>query len=162
MCSLARESKLPGFAIEPGAVLDQLGDEPRSFFDEHADGLGIAEPRARIDGVLIMKLDRVVIAQRDRNAALRVFRVGLSDLIFGENGNSAVLGELDGGSQPGDSASENDELNLAGHTRIVQELSAPRPARRVMAGSCVFDLTGGGVILAALFGRWVADILITW
>src|SRR6185295_2423148 len=109
MRSLTSESKLPVFAIELSAMLDQLGNVTRSFFDEHGDSIGIAESRARIDGVLIMQLDRVVIAQRDRNSALRVFGVGLSDLIFGENGNSAVLGELDGGSQPGYSASNDDE-----------------------------------------------------
>src|SRR6185436_4485668 len=112
MRSLTSESKLAVFAIELGPVLDQLGDVTRSFFDQHGDGIGITEPRAYIDRVLVMQLDRIVIAQRDRNAALRVFGVGLSDLIFGENGNSAVLGKLDRGSQPGYSASNDDEGNL--------------------------------------------------
>ncbi len=62
MRRLARKSQVTVFAVELRAVVDQLGDVARPLFDQRLDGLGVAESRARVERVLIMQLDGVVIA----------------------------------------------------------------------------------------------------
>jgi hypothetical protein len=53
-----------------------------------------------------MQRNLVVIAERDRNPALRVFRRRLSQRIIGNNQNRPKRGQLNGRAQSGDSGSD--------------------------------------------------------
>ena len=53
------------------APLDQLFDALRTFFHQYLDGIGIAQPIARIECVLEMKADLVFVAERGGNSSLR-------------------------------------------------------------------------------------------
>jgi hypothetical protein len=85
MCSLPSESEVPIFAVEVGAVLYQFDDVARAFFNEDADGFGIAKPRAGFDRVLKVQPQVVVVAQYDSYAPLRVFCIRFGYHIFSEH-----------------------------------------------------------------------------
>ena len=59
-----------------------------------------------------MKLDFIVIAQSDRDSALGILRVALGDLLLGHNQHAPGFRETDSSTQPGYTASHNDEICL--------------------------------------------------
>src|SRR5256714_11097604 len=119
MRRLAREGEVAILAVERRAVLDQLGDVARPLFDQRLDGFCIAESGAGVEGILIMQLDRVVVAQDDGDAALRVLGVRLGDLIFGEHRHAPEASERDRGAQPGDAAADDNKISLFAHWSFV-------------------------------------------
>src|SRR5215472_4066299 len=60
-----------------------------------------------------MKADFVLIAQRRGNSALRILRVGFSDLAFGETKNTSIGGKLHRSTQAGDAGAHNDEVGFS-------------------------------------------------
>src|ERR1051326_4967397 len=71
---LTCESQLGSLAVELRSPLDQLLNPVRPFFHQDARGVGVHDPITRVDGVLKMQADLVFVAQRYRDAALRVLR----------------------------------------------------------------------------------------
>lgn len=120
MRCFARESKMPIFPVKLRAVFYQFSNVARPLLYENGDGFRVAQPRARVNRVLIMKLNRIIIAQDDGDAALRVFCVRFSHLIFGQNGDAACLGQRDRRAKTGDAAADYDEIRLVNHSLILQ------------------------------------------
>jgi hypothetical protein len=116
MRGLACESELTVFAVELSAVLDQLRDITRALLYENRDGFFITQSRARINRVLIMKLNSIVIVQHDGDPALRIFGVRFSNMIFRKNDDSANARKCDRRAQPGYAASDDYEICLLCHT----------------------------------------------
>ena len=91
MRGFASERQVAVFAVELSAVFYKLCDVARPLFDEDGDGIRVAQSRARINRVLIVKLNRIIVAQDNGYSALRVFGVGFGHLIFGQNGDAACF-----------------------------------------------------------------------
>ena len=79
--SRVKESLIP--VIELRAPLDELLDAHRTFFDEDARGVRVAEAVAGDERVLQVEADFVLIAERDRDAALSVLRVRFGEFQLG-------------------------------------------------------------------------------
>jgi len=62
MRGLASECKMAVFAIKLCAVFYEFGDVARPLLDKDCDRFRVAQPRARVNRVLIVKLNRIVIA----------------------------------------------------------------------------------------------------
>ena len=120
MRRLASEREVTVFAVELSAVFNKLCDVARPLFDEDGDGVRVAQTRARINRVLIMKLNRIIIAQDNGYSALRVFGVRFSHLIFGQNGDAACFGQRDCCAKTGDAAAYYYEIWLVNHALILQ------------------------------------------
>ena len=71
--ALARECQLVALAVERGAPLDQFLNRRRTLFHQRAHGDRVAQTIAGIQRVLFVQFDLVVVAERDRDATLRVF-----------------------------------------------------------------------------------------
>ena len=82
MGAFASKQQIGTFAVEGCSPFDQLLDEGGSFFDERADGFEIAEAIAGNERVLLMQLHFVVVAEGNRDAALRVLRGGFAQAVF--------------------------------------------------------------------------------
>src|SRR5205823_763798 len=97
-------------AVERCAPLDQLLNRRGAFLDERMYGLAIAQAIARLQRVLLMETDLVVIAQRDRDATLRVFGRGFAKAVLGDYQDAARFGKLDGRTQPRYSGSYDEKI----------------------------------------------------
>ena len=71
--TLAGEQEFASLAIELSAPVDQLLNGGRAFFDQSPHGGHVAQPIARVQGVLFMQQDFIIIAQCHCDSALRVF-----------------------------------------------------------------------------------------
>ena len=74
-----------GVAIEPRAPFEQLADVGDALLDQDADGGFIAESVAGADRVGRMEGRTVVVADRGRDASLRVTGVALAGLGLGQD-----------------------------------------------------------------------------
>ena len=72
--AFAGEHEFRAFAIEFSAPLYELLNRGGRFFDKNMDGLHIAEAIARVDGVLFVEFDAIVIVQGSGDSALRILR----------------------------------------------------------------------------------------
>ena len=102
MRAFARAQKLAGFASKRCAPLDELGDAPRAFGNQHFGGGAVDEAIARRLWCLRgagQRLRRLVHGHGD--AALRVVGVRFAERFLGDDQNFAVIGQFDGGAQPG-------------------------------------------------------------
>ena len=111
---------MTAFAVKLSAVLYKLRDVSRPLLDEDGDSIRVAQSRARVERVLVMKLNRIIIAQDDGDSALRVFGVGFSHLVFGQNGDAASFGQRDCCAKTGDAAADYYEISLFNHALILQ------------------------------------------
>ena len=105
-----REREAHPVAIELRAPFDELLDRRRSFLDQRVDRRDVAQPRAGRDRVLLMQPHLVVIAERDRDAALRIFRGGLPQAVLGDHQHRSRLRQFDGGPQSGDAGADHEEI----------------------------------------------------
>src|SRR6185503_16794818 len=71
-----RERETGTLTVEFRAPFDELLDGGGTLLDQGVHSFAVAEPITGSYGVLFMELDLVIIAQGDRNAALRVFGGG--------------------------------------------------------------------------------------
>src|SRR2546430_7964106 len=63
VCAFARESQLGAFAVEFRAPLNQFLDALRTFFYQYLGSIGVAQPIARIECVLVIKADPASVAE---------------------------------------------------------------------------------------------------
>ncbi len=111
----AKRRPAVGIAIELGAPVEQFADVVRSFADQHFDGGDVAEPGPRLERVVAVKLDAVVVAERRGDAALRVAGVALSAVGLGHQHDVAVAYEMNRGAKAGDAAADHDEIRAKSH-----------------------------------------------
>jgi len=141
---LASQRRRPGVVtIEGRAPVEQLTDIARTVLYEHVDGLGAAEPVARLHRVAGVELRRVVGANRRGDAALRVAGVALARIGLGEHQHVAHLGERDRGTKAGDAAADDEEVGGHSHGAILSITT--RPCRTT---SRIAVLVGGGATRA--------------
>ena len=112
--SFAGKQELGSFAIESRSPFDELFDGGGSFFDQRADGRGIAQAVARGNGVGFVQADLVVIVHGGGDAALRVFGGRFAKAILRDDENPAGGGELQGGTEPSDTGPDDDEIGFHG------------------------------------------------
>lgn len=108
--ALAGKSQLRAGAIKSRAPVDELFDCGRAFLDQRAHSFGIAEAIAGKQGVLLVKLDFVVVAERNRNAPLRILGGGFAQAAFRDNKHFTGGGEFDGRAKPRNAGSYDDEI----------------------------------------------------
>ena len=92
MSGFPRKRQPHAIAIEFGAPLDEPLDGGRTFLDQRVDSLRIAQSGPGGEGVLLVQSDLVVIAERDGDSALRVFRRGFAQAVLRHHQNTACLG----------------------------------------------------------------------
>ena len=94
-------------AIERDAPVQQFGDVARPFGDEHVNGLGIAEPGARIERVGQVQRRRVVAAHRCGNATLCVAGVALGAAGLREEQHVSASDQIGRRPKAGDPAADD-------------------------------------------------------
>ena len=110
--ALAGERQLAARAVERGAPLDQFLNRRRTLFHQRAHGDAVAETVAGKQGVLFVQFDLIIIAERDGDAALRVFGGGFPEAVLGDHQHRTRLGEFNGGAQPGHSGSNHEKIRI--------------------------------------------------
>lgn len=95
--SFAGEQEFSAFAIKGRAPLDEALDDGRPFFNQSTDGCDVTETITGHDGVVLVELDFIVIAESGGNSALRVFGRGLVQAVFRDYQNATGGGQFDGG-----------------------------------------------------------------
>ncbi len=110
--AFAGERDLGSGAVELRAPLDQLFDAGRAFFDQHARGLFVDQSVAGLQRVFQMQANFIVIAERGRNTALRILRVGLGDFALGQAKHAARRRKFHRGAQAGNTRANNDEIGF--------------------------------------------------
>src|SRR6516162_3367388 len=100
-------------AIELGAPLNQFFNPSRAFFHQDTRRIRIAQSIAGFEGVVEVQADFVVVAQSRSDTALRVLRIGLSDLPLSKAQDAPRRGELHRGAQTGNASAHNDEVGFA-------------------------------------------------
>src|ERR1017187_5946461 len=65
-----------------------------SFLDDGADDVFLAQPRARRECVAHVRIERILLARHRRDAALRVIRVRLRPVLFGDDGHTPAWRDL--------------------------------------------------------------------
>src|SRR5690349_18475273 len=112
MRAFAPEGEFGAFAIKLRAPGDQLFNALGRFLDKDLCRLGIAEPIPRVERVLQVKADLVLVAERRSYAALRILRAGICDLAFRQHQDASGGRKLNGRAQSGDSGSNDEKVSL--------------------------------------------------
>ncbi len=99
VCSFLCERQFASFTIELRAPVNELLNGRGPFFHQRVNGVAVAEAVAGCNGVLLVKLDFIIIAQCDRDAALRILRGRLVQRIFCDHQDATVRSELNGRAQ---------------------------------------------------------------
>ena len=89
--AFASEGELLALAIELGAPVDQFLNGGRPFFHQRMDGRAVAQAVARVERVLLVQCHFIVVAERYRDAALRIFGRRLAQRILGDDQHAAAL-----------------------------------------------------------------------
>ena len=110
----ALDERAVGVAVERDAEVDRARGCARALVDEHAHGLGVAEPRAGDERVADVVVDAVVVEHDAGDAALRVAGVGvLEHVLRHERDAAAVLDGVQRDGQSGDAAADDDDAAAA-------------------------------------------------
>lgn len=80
---------------EAHAEFDQFGDSCGAFFDDGADDEFFAETGTGFEGVADVHFARIFFAGDGGDAALGVIGVGLGAVFLGDDGDAAVIGDLE-------------------------------------------------------------------
>src|SRR3954469_239389 len=94
VCAFSSEEKVIAFPVESRSPFNELLNRCGTFFNQSLDGFYATKPIAGDDRVLFVQLQLVVVAQRDRNPALRVFGGRLLKRIFRNHQYATRLGEF--------------------------------------------------------------------
>lgn len=110
-------TEFPSFprTIKPTAPGHQFLNISRAFFDEDANGLGIAQSGSRSQRIFIVQLDLIVVAEDDGDASLRVFGARFGETVFGEDENTTDTSQFNGCPQASNAAADDDEISLRAH-----------------------------------------------
>ena len=137
--AFAGEGDFGSGAIELRSPGDQLLDALGASSTSNPRGICIAEAIAGYERVLQMQADFIFVAERGRDSALRVLRVGVADFFLGENQHAACRSEFNGGAKPASSAPmtrksvSKEAAGIAPKLKYPQLLhsSQPTPSRRL-------------------------------
>ena len=83
MGAFASELELAAATLELNSPLDTALDLVGPLIGEGLDGVGVAESRAGLQGVLLVEADIGVVAESDRDTALSVRGSRLCGAVFG-------------------------------------------------------------------------------
>jgi hypothetical protein len=103
----AGEQQLRSIAIKFRTPIDQLLDRRRTFFHQGVHGFAVAQSRAGLDGVLLVQLDFIIVAQGHRNTTLSIFGGRFPQAVFSHDEHASNFRQLDGGAQTRDSCSDD-------------------------------------------------------
>ena len=107
---LLGECEFGAFLVELGPPPDELADAQGTFLDQGADRLPDAEAVARLDGVIEVDGDLVLVGQDHGHAALGVLGAALRRRVLGDHEDIAVPCELDGCTETGDTAADDEKV----------------------------------------------------
>ena len=107
-----------GVSVEAHPERDQVRDLSRALLHEHAHGFGVAETGAADQGVALVDLRPVVLAQRRRDSALRVVRVGLVSLALRHDQHAREPGRVERGRKPRDAAPDDQNVRFFLHRAL--------------------------------------------
>jgi hypothetical protein len=117
--TLAGPGEVPRRAtVEHGPEGDELVNPPRSFVDEDAHGGFVAQAGACPQRVGEVEIRRVLVTCEDgRHATLGPARRRLVELALRQHpdAHTGQLGEANGGREAGDAASDDENVEGAGH-----------------------------------------------
>ena len=113
LCAPSRvNEQLPAFAIELRAPVDQLLDGRRAFFHQRAHRRRIAQAIPGVQRVLLVQAHVVVVAERDRDAALRVLRRRFAQAVLRDHEHLARVRQFDGGAQSGHARADHQKVRI--------------------------------------------------
>ncbi len=127
--ALAGEGQAAGFAVELRAPIDELLDGGGAFLDERVHGGAVAQAVAGVEGVLLVKLHLVVVAESHGDAALGVFGGRFVQALLGHHQDAAGGRQFDGGAQPGHARADDQKIGRGGHQERARA-GAPLPDGR--------------------------------
>ncbi len=113
-------------AVEGHAEAHEVGDAVGGLVREDVGRFGVDEAGAGADRVLVVQLGAIVGADRGRDAALGVLRVGLVDAALGEDEDAAVLARHEGRVEPGDARAHDDVVEMTRHVCVLPPPDGPR------------------------------------
>ncbi len=105
-------------SIEPRAPLNQFMHVAHAVFNQHANGLRVAESITRGHGVGGVLPGRVAGANRCGNAALRIVGVALGGIGFGQDEHVARAGKIGGGAKARNAAADDQEVRAPRHRML--------------------------------------------
>src|SRR3984893_2943091 len=113
VCRLTGQQELPILGVKSHAPVDQLAHPRRALLHKRANGLGMAQAATGRDGVVVVLLRPVVIADRGRDATLRPATATVLELALGDHRNTRAGTGDERGEQAGDAAADHDEVEAA-------------------------------------------------
>jgi hypothetical protein len=117
--ALAGERQLVAFAIELRAPIDELLNSRGAFLHQRVDRRTVAQPVSREQRVLLVELHLVIVAERYRDSALRIFRRGFVQAVFGNDQDAPGLSQLNRGAKAGHAGSDDNEIRPHSDTAII-------------------------------------------
>jgi hypothetical protein len=113
-CPPSRPSESsPWSSLKCTPQLDQLAHARRPLAHQHVHRVGVAEPRAGDQRVLLVQLGRVVRPERRRDPALRPVGAALGAALLGDDRHRAVRDDLEREEQPRDPAPDHHHVGAA-------------------------------------------------
>lgn len=97
-------------AVESSATVDELANAARTFTHTQVDDDFVTEPGAGDERVAKMCLERVVFGEDTRDAPLSPSCVGLVGGPLGDDEDAGVVSDIEGKSQPSDSAADDEKV----------------------------------------------------
>jgi hypothetical protein len=82
------------------------------------NGLHVTKSGARVDRVLLVELNAIVIAERGRNTTLCVFGRRFAKRLFRNDEDAARLRQFDSGTHPGDAGSNHQKVAVNRQTEF--------------------------------------------
>src|SRR6185437_9482546 len=110
--AFAGEQQLRSPPVESGAPFDQLLNGGGSVLNQRSNGVDVTQAVSRVESVLFVKIDLVIVVQGGGDSALRIFRRGLAKAVFCDYKHAARGGELDGGPQACHTCSDHNEIRV--------------------------------------------------
>ena len=111
--ALAREREAAvTLTVERRTPIDQLLNGRWTLLDQGVDSGVVAESVAGIDGVLLMQLDFVFVAQDDGDSALRIFGRRLAEAVFSDDEDAAGIGQFNRRAESGDTCANHQEIGV--------------------------------------------------
>ena len=98
--------------IEVGAELQQLVDHRGRALDDRLHDFFAAEARTRVDRVARVGVEGVLVVQDGRDPALRRVRRRVCGALLGDDRDGPVLGDLQAVEEPGDPASDDEDIGV--------------------------------------------------
>src|ERR1043166_1902474 len=105
--------------VEVHPQIDQVLNPRRSLGYNGANDLLVAQTCAGLEGVTHMKLERIFVTSHAGDPALRPGCVAVGSFALGNDGNRAVLCRFQGETQPGNSASDDNEIVFLHPSRML-------------------------------------------